>query len=236
MSDPITAAAIGAGISGGTSLLRGKSLGSSLQNAAIGGALGGAGGYLGGAMGGAGGTVGSTTGGATGNVGNALATEGAANMGNIGMFNTFNTGAPNLLGQAGTYAQGLNPSLYTGSQGMFDVAKNSTLGYNPSFLGGQGTATFAGGGGYDPSFLGRLQEMGSGAYNKVTGGFSDLTTRDKLGLGMSGIDLLNQSQSQAPLQPSPMLNAQQLMGQQGATPVPQFNSMAQLPRKPIYIG
>jgi len=38
------------------------------------------------------------------------------------------------------------------------------------------------------------------------------------------------------LQSSPMLNAQQLMGQQGATPVPQFNSMAQLPRKPIYIG
>jgi hypothetical protein len=37
MSDPITAAALGAGISGGTSLLRGKSLGSSLQNAALGG-------------------------------------------------------------------------------------------------------------------------------------------------------------------------------------------------------
>jgi len=55
MSDPITAAAIGAGISGGTSLLRGKKLGTSLRDAAIGGALGGAGGYLGGAMGGAGG-------------------------------------------------------------------------------------------------------------------------------------------------------------------------------------
>jgi hypothetical protein len=53
--DPATAAMVGAGISGGTSLLKGKSLGSSLKNAAIGGALGGAGGYLGGAMGGAGG-------------------------------------------------------------------------------------------------------------------------------------------------------------------------------------
>ena len=57
MSDPITAAAIGAGISGGTSLLQGKKLGTSLKNAAIGGALGGAGGYLGGAMGGAGGAT-----------------------------------------------------------------------------------------------------------------------------------------------------------------------------------
>jgi hypothetical protein len=42
--------------------------------------------------------------------------------------------------------------------------------------------------------------------------------------------------SQAPLQPSPMLSAQQLMGQQGAVPTPQFNSIPQLPRKPIYIG
>jgi hypothetical protein len=49
MADPITAAMVGAGISGGTSLLQGKSLGKSLENAAIGGALGGAGGALGGA-------------------------------------------------------------------------------------------------------------------------------------------------------------------------------------------
>ena len=55
MSDPITAAMVGAGVGGGTSLLRGKSLGSALQNAAIGGALGGAGSYLDGAMGGVGG-------------------------------------------------------------------------------------------------------------------------------------------------------------------------------------
>ena len=48
MSDPITAAAIGAGISGGTSLLQGKKLGTSLRDAAIGGAMGGAGGAAGG--------------------------------------------------------------------------------------------------------------------------------------------------------------------------------------------
>jgi hypothetical protein len=175
---------VGAGISGGTSLLRGKSLGSSLQNAALGGVLGGAGGYLGGAMGGAGGAK-AATGGTTSNLGNAIATEGAANMGNIGMANMFNTGAGTTLGQAGTYAQGLNPSLYTGSQGMFDVATGSTL-------GGQGVQTLASGGGYDPSFLGRINE----GIGSIGNPFSDLTTRDKLGLGLQGASLLNQPQPQ----------------------------------------
>jgi hypothetical protein len=223
MSDPITAAAIGAGISGGTSLLQGKKLSTSLRDAAIGGALGGAGGYLGGAMGGAGGAA-TTTGGTTGNLGNAIATEGAANMGNIGMANTFNTGAGNVLGQSGTYAQGLNPELYTGSRGMFDVATGSTL-------GGQGPATFAGGGGYDTSLLGGLKRGVSGIMP------GDVLMSNPVGYGNLALNAYStMNQSQAPLQPSPMLNAQQLMGQQGPVPVPQFNSMAQLPRKPIYIG
>jgi hypothetical protein len=68
MSDPITAAAVGAAISGGTSLAKGKSFGSSLQNAAIGAALGGGGSYLGGLFGGAG-AAGGTTSGATSGTG-----------------------------------------------------------------------------------------------------------------------------------------------------------------------
>jgi len=56
MGDPVTLALIGAGIGGGTSLLRGEDFGSSLKNAAIGGVMGGAGGALGGAMSGAGAT------------------------------------------------------------------------------------------------------------------------------------------------------------------------------------
>jgi hypothetical protein len=51
------------------------------------------------------------------------------------------------------------------------------------------------------------------------------------GLGLNIYDRMNPSQ--APLQPSPM---QQLMRQQQPVPAPQFNSMLQLPRKPIYIG
>ena len=50
-------------------------------------------------------------------------------------------------------------------------------------------------------------------------------------LGMGVYDRMNMSQ--APLQPSPM---QQLMRQQQGVPPAEFNSILQLPRKPIYIG
>jgi hypothetical protein len=53
-------------------------------------------------------------------------------------------------------------------------------------------------------------------------------------LGLGVYDRMNMSQ--APLQPSPMLNAQQLMGQQGPVPTPQFNSLLQTSRRPILIG
>jgi hypothetical protein len=121
--------------------------------------------------------------------------------------------------------------MYTGSQGMFDVAKNSTLGYNPTFLGGQGPATFAGGGGYDTSLLGGLKRGVSGIMP------GDVLMSNPVGYGNLALNAYGtMNQPQAPLQPSPMQSAQQLIGQQGATPVPQFNSMVQLPRKPIYIG
>jgi hypothetical protein len=77
-----------------------------------------------------------------------------------------------------------------------------------------------------PELMGAL---GTGALNSIT---SNPFPAANLGLGI--YDRMNQSQ--APLQPSPMLSAQQLMGQQGATPIPQFNSMLQLPRRPILIG
>ena len=50
-------------------------------------------------------------------------------------------------------------------------------------------------------------------------------------LGMGMYDRMNQTQ--APLQQSPM---QQLMKQQQGVPPAEFNSMLQLPRRPIYIG
>jgi hypothetical protein len=80
-----------------------------------------------------------------------------------------------------------------------------------------------------PSLMGGLGALGSGALD-----YAKANPLGTASLGMGVYDRMNMSQ--APLQPSPMLNAQQLIGQQGAVPVPQFNSMLQLPRKPIYIG
>jgi hypothetical protein len=194
MSDPVTAAMVGAGISGGTSLLRGKSLGSSLQNAAIGGALGGAGSYLGGAMGGA------------GNVGGAA--KGGINFSNIGSGLGGTTGLPvggqgiNVLGNVGTgITQTSNPLLY------LDDAMNLTNPVTDSVFNKMGTSV--------------IDSIKANPF-------------PTLNLGLNAYDRMNQSQ--APLQPSPMISAQQLIGQQGAVPIPQFNTLLQASRRPILIG
>jgi hypothetical protein len=184
---------VGAGVGGGTSLLRGKSLGSSLQNAAIGGALGGAGGYLGGAMGGAGG-AGATTGGTTG----------AALPGSIGTELVFNPAT-------GTY---LNPAYFAGATSSM-----------PLYTGGGSALSQIGTG---------LGSLGSNISNVMPG---DVLMNNPLGYGKLALDTYGtMNQSQAPLQPSPMLNSQQLMGQQGPAPTPQFNSLLQASRRPILLG
>ena len=80
-----------------------------------------------------------------------------------------------------------------------------------------------------PSLMGGLGALGSGALE-----YAKANPLQTASFGMSAYDRMNPSQ--APLQPSAMQNAQQLIGQQQAVPIPQFNSMLQLPRKPIYIG
>jgi hypothetical protein len=193
MSDPITAAAIGAGISGGTSLLQGKSVGKSLKNAAIGAALGGTGGYLGGAMGGAGG-AGATTGGTTG----------AALPGSIGTELAFNPAT-------GTY---LNPSYFAGATSSM-----------PLYTGAGSALSQIGTG---------LGSLGSNISNVMPG---DVLMGNPLGYGKLALDTYGtMNQSQAPLQPSAMQNAQQLIGQPNAVPTPQFNSLLQASRRPILIG
>jgi len=211
MSDPITAAALGAGISGGTSLLRGKSLGSSLQNAAIGGALGGAGSYLGGAMGGAGGSK--------------VLNQGIVPGPIPSVPTTFmNENIPAFMtSEAGRNAAAFNPSSYA-MQTYSDGVLNQ---YAPNFADiAKGQSADFTGGGYGPGFF---DNLGSSAINAVkTNPFQ------AAGLGMNVYDRM--TPSQAPLQPSPMLNAQQLMGQQGPVPTPQFNSLLQPSRRPILIG
>jgi hypothetical protein len=219
MSDPIT---IGAGLGAGLSLLQGKSpLTGALLGGVSGGMFGGAGGFGSGFGGGASTAAGGVAGGAAGSaatgaapvIGNAASISPFTPTGVAGIqtANSSLSGLQPMLGQAGEQAIAQNAPMYTGSQGMFDMAKGSTLGYNPSFLGGQGPATFAGGGGYDPSFLGRLSEgMGN-----INSSFSDLSTRDKLGLGMSGLNMMNQPQMSPAMQPP--------------SPIPtQYNASAQL--------
>ncbi len=148
------------------------------------------------------------------------------------------SGLSPILGQAGEQAIAQGANMYTGSQGMFDVAKGSTLGYNPSFLGGQGPATFAGGGGYDPSFLGRINE----SIGNIGNPFSDLTARDKLGLGLQGVGMLNQPQQQMqtpPVMPitrgnpdmvsSPLYNVAPNVGKQQGNEIGLPNLLSRMP-------
>jgi hypothetical protein len=211
MSDPITAAAIGAGISGGTSLLQGKSVGKSLKNAAIGAALGGTGSYLGGAMGGAGGSK--------------VLNQGIVPGPIPSVPTTFmNENIPAFMtSEAGRNAAAFNPSSYA-MQTYSDGVLNQ---YAPNFADiAKGQSADFTGGGYGPGFF---DNLGSSAINAVkTNPFQ------AAGLGMNVYDRM--TPSQAPLQPSPMLNAQQLMGQQGPVPTPQFNSLLQASRRPILIG
>lgn len=207
MSDPVTAAMVGAGISGGTSLLRGKSLGSSLQNAAIGGALGGAGSYLGGAMGGAGNVGGAAKGGINfSSIGSGLGGTTGLPVGgqgvNLASLGYDATQGANLLGNFGTgITQTSNPLLY------LDDAMNLTNPVTDSVFSRMGT-----------SVIDSIKANPFPAAN----------------LGMSVYDRMNPSQ--APLQPSPMQSAQQLISGQTPVPVPQFNSLLQTSRRPILIG
>lgn len=204
MSDPVTAAMVGAGISGGTSLLQGKKLGTSLRNAAIGGALGGAGSYLGGAMGGAGNVGGAAKGGI--NFYSLPAGGQGVNLSSLGYDAT--QGA-NLLGNLGTgITQTSNPLLYlSGTPGMLDDAINLTNPVTDSVFSRMGT-----------SVIDSIKANPFPAAN----------------LGMSVYDRMNPSQ--APLQPSPMQSAQQLISGQTPVPTPQFNSLLQTSRRPILIG
>ena len=204
MSDPVTAAMIGAGVSGGTSLLQGKKLGTSLRNAAIGGALGGAGSYLGGAMGGAGNVGGAAKGGI--NFSSIPVSGQGINLSSLGYDAT--QGA-NLLGNLGTgITQTTNPLInLSGTPGMLDDAINLT----------------------NPVTDSVFSRMGSSVIDSIKA--NPFPTAN---LGLSVYDRMNQSQ--APLQPSPMLSAQQLMGQQGPVPIPQFNSLLQPSRRQILIG
>jgi hypothetical protein len=77
-----------------------------------------------------------------------------------------------------------------------------------------------------PGLMGGLGALGGAAFDAAKA-----NPFQTLGLGMNVYDRMNTPQ--APLQQSPM---QQLMRPQQGVPPAEFNSILQLPRKPIYIG
>jgi len=221
---------IGAGLGALSSAAMGKS---PFTGALMGGALGG----LGGAGGLFGGAAGSGAGAAATAAEGGLLSSAAPVLGDAALISPFTptgvagiqtanaslSGLQPILGQAGEQAIAQGAPMYTGSQGMFDVAQGSTLGYNPSFLGGQGAQTVAGGGGYDPSFFGRLQEAGSNAVGGVKDMFGNMSTSDKLGLGLKGAEIA--MQPTPPVQPA-----------SGVQPIQQkpFDPSSAIPASPSY--
>ena len=80
-----------------------------------------------------------------------------------------------------------------------------------------------------PGLMSGLGALGTGAL--------DYAKANPFQTANFGLGMYNQmNPSSAPLQPSAMQSAQQLIGQKQPAPIPQFNSIPQLPRKPIYIG
>jgi hypothetical protein len=260
MSDPITAMAVGAAIGGGTSLAKGKSFGSALKSAAIGGALGGGGSALGGLMGGAGAAGGASTGSGllSGFQGVAttpvsLGTGGyASGIGGQIIPNVAANVAP-IASTASTVPFGSTEfiSPYT-KEGITNFAEGTTSTFAPDYLssGAQyatnapsfsldksmlGKSADFTGGGYNPSFFGRMGDM-------IGNPLSSLSTSDKVGIGLKGVDLLNQPQQQmqsAPVMPitrgnpdmvsTPLYNVAPNVGMQEGNDIGLPNLLSRMP-------
>ena len=220
MSDPITAMAVGAALGGGTSLARGKSFGSSLKNAAIGGALGGGGSYLGGLMSGAGAAGGATGGSSLLGSGVAttpvsFSTGGyASGIGGQVIPNVAPNVVPAITTAGQTATQNFIPQHLVGNStgmanyvpgGPFNPGDISNFVENTPYMPGAsqaitsapnftpvlGRSAGATGGGYNPSFFGRMGDM-------IGNPLSSLSTSDKVGIGLKSVDLFNQPQQQMP--------------------------------------
>ena len=178
---------IGAGVGALGSAAMGKSpFTGALMGGALGG-LGGAGGLFGGAAGsGAGATAAATEGGLLSSaapvVGDAAFISPFTPTGVFGqqVGNASLNGIGSTLGASGTEFAAQNAPTYAGQQGMFDVAGNQN-----QVLGGIGRATYGdaatAGGATNGGLFGNVQDM-----------FGNMSTSDKLGLGMKGLDIATQ--------------------------------------------
>lgn len=222
MSDPITAMAVGAAIGGGTSLAKGKSFGSALKSAALGGALGGGGSYLGGLMSGAGAAGGASTGsgllsgfkgvattpvsmgtgGYASNIGGQIIPEAIASASPIAStastvpFGSTEFISPYTKEGIVNFADGTTSTIAPDylSAGVNYGANAPSFGLDKSMLGKSADFT---GGGYNPSFFGRIGDA-------IGNPMSSLSTSDKVGIGLKGLDLMNQPQRMIQPQVAPI--------------------------------
>ena len=213
--------AVGAAIGGGTSLAKGKSFGSALKSAAIGGALGGGGSALGGLMGGAGAAGGASTGsgllsgfqgvattpvsmgtgGFASGIGGQVIPNVAANVapviGTAAQTATQNFIPQHLVGNSTGMANYVPGGPYMPGDALNFVENTpympgaSSVASAPNFTPVLGKSAGATGGGYNPSFFGRMGDM-------IGNPLSSLSTSDKVGIGLKSVDLFNQPQQQMP--------------------------------------
>ena len=161
---------------------------------------------IGGALGGAGGYLGGAMGGAGG------ATSTGANL------------IDDAAQLSGVTAEGL----------VFNPATGTFL--NPSYFAGatSGMPLYTGGGSALSQIGTGLGSLGSNISNVMPG---DVLMNNPVGYGNLALNAYGtMNQPQAPLQPSPMQSAQQLISGQSPVPTPQFNSLLQPSRRQILIG
>jgi hypothetical protein len=147
--------------------------------------------------------------------------SGAAATGAAGSAGTFapaiGTVAPSMLGAPALNASLLTPGAMAG------------LGATPSVYGGLGASSL-------------LDQTGSFLANNIGNPFTDLTSRDKLGLGLQGASMLNQPEQPMqvpPVQPitrgnpemvsSPLMNVAPNVGMQQGNDVGMPNLMTRMP-------
>ena len=141
-----------------------------------------------------------------------------------------------LMGGAGGATGGTTGAVEgsIGTELAFNPATGTYL--NPSYFAGatSGMPLYTGAGSALSQIGTGLGSLGSNISNVMPG---DVLMGNPLGYGKLALDTYGtMNQSQAPLQPSAMQSAQQLIGQPNAVPTPQFNSLLQPSRRPILIG
>ncbi len=148
------------------------------------------------------------------------------------------------LGGAGGYLGGAMGGVGGGTTGAVPGSIGTELVFNPATGTYLNPAYFAGATSGMPLYTGAgsalsqigtgLGSLGSKISNVMPG---DVLMSNPVGYGNLALNAYGaMNPTQAPLQPSPMQSAQQLISGQTPVPTPQFNSLLQASRRPILIG